>query len=106
MLTGTQLSIVAYSNEDGELFCPDCAQPQLEGAPEVDLHGMFLHFYDQPDPEVTGLYPVIQYAIDEEQQALAPQYPEDWPGHEECLPAVFDVNGHELEPEWHDHEAS
>ena len=108
MLTGTQLEINAYATEYGELLCLDCAEAEIANAPTTDLHGMFLHLYDVPDPEVTGLQPVIQYGLDEWQSAEAEAMAdsEDWEGHEECLPALYDANGHILNDEWHYHPES
>lgn len=105
MLTSFQCSTVAYTDEFGELFCPECAEKRANGAPRVDLDGLFLHLYGVLDPEATGLSPVIQYALDEEAAARGESYPwdeADGLDHAECEPSIdCDECGKELVGEYH-----
>jgi len=76
MLTAFQCDVVAYIG-DGDVYCPACAvkRSTVDGVdPErVDVDGMFVHFFEILDPEVTGLSPVIRYTAEDE-----------WPGGLYC----------------------
>lgn len=103
MLTTYQASPGAYVDvETGELFCMECAGERVEGAPLIDEHGLFLHLYNIPDPEVTGLEPVIGYALDEMQSEQV-EYGDGIPEGctEECEPALWADCGHELRTAYH-----
>lgn len=97
MLTSAQVATAAYMTEDGELYCPDC--------------------FDQGDVYAK---PIIAYSLDEEQQYAREGH--EWPSethegyadddaerdaleryHEECLPPLYGVCGHELAEEYHYH---
>lgn len=98
MLTAFQVSTGAYMTENGELLCTSCFESEDVYAKPVGNYS--LDEWQSEEARSRQLVCTGEAFVDEMEAD------DDQPKYDECEPALYDTNGHEIRAEYHFHPES